>query len=143
MVDVRLFQTDDGGEVEIVNGRVTLDETPETAAYLSLFGGNERDDGSQATEPLQWWGNLLEEDRTRRLRSETQHLIRSLPAATGNLRRIEDAARRDLAWMNDALGADVAVLATIPTVNRVRLQVTLTIGDDRYAPSFEAQWGSA
>lgn len=143
MTDVRLFQTDDGGEVEIINGRVTLDDTPETAAYLSLFGGNELDGGTAATEHKQWWGNLLEEDRARRLRSETQYLIRSLPAVTTNLRRLEDAAQRDLAWMIDALDADISVTATIPGLNRVRLKLAIQVGDDTYAPAFETQWGNA
>ena len=43
--DVLLFQTIDDGNVEVINGIITMSGGLDTAAYLSLFGGNEEDDG--------------------------------------------------------------------------------------------------
>lgn len=142
MSDVRLYQTDDGGEITIAGGRFTLDHSPDTAAYLSLFGGNEEDAGTTSTEPLQWWGNLLEQDRARHLRSETQHLLRSLPVATANLRRLEDAAGRDLAWMTTALGAGIKVSARMPAVRTVQLDIAITIDATTTELRFVEPWGS-
>lgn len=142
MSDVRLYQTDDGGEITIEGGRFMLDHSPETAAYLSLFGGNEEDAGTTATESLQWWGNLLEQDRARHLRSETQYLLRSLPAVTANLRRIEDAAGRDLAWMTTALGAGITVAASMPAVRTVQLDIAITIDATTTELRFVEPWGS-
>ncbi len=138
--DVRLVHTPDGGEIDIVNGRVRMDLTPATAAYLSLFGGNERDGRTDATEHLQWWGNLLEEEPARHLRSETQHLLRSLPAITANLRRVEDAAGRDLGWMSDELGADVSVRASIPALNRIQLDIEIEIDGTTHRLRFTEDW---
>lgn len=121
MTDVLLRQSNDGGEITIQGGLLLMSEGLETAVYLSLFGGNEEDPG-EAELALQWWGNLLEAEPERAYRSETQFLLRALPAIPINLRRIEQAAARDLQWLLDTETAQsVAVEATIPTVNRVRL----------------------
>ena len=95
--DVKLFQTDNEGDITVRDGVVEMGGGLETAAYLSLFGGNEDDDGL-ADNPKTWWGNLDEIDPAKQYRSETQNLLRGIPATSGNLRRIEDAASRDLAW---------------------------------------------
>ena len=138
--DVRLVHTEDGGEIEIIGGHFQRDTTPATAAYLSLFGGNEQDGGAEATDHLQWWGNFLEEAPERHLRSETQHLLRSLPAVSANLRRVEDAARRDLAWMTAVLGASVSVEARIPELNRIQVDIEIIIEGTTHTLRFIEDW---
>ncbi len=126
MTDVLLRQTNDGGEITLDNGLVLMSEGLETAAYLSLFGGNQDDAADGASERLQWWGNLDEVDRARTYRSETQFLVQSLPAVPRNLRRVEQAASRDLAWMlASGVATSVNVSASIPALNRIRLEVTI------------------
>jgi phage gp46-like protein len=125
VTDVLLRQSNDGGDVTIQAGLLLLAEGLETAAYLSLFGGNE-DDPAEADATLQWWGNLLDPEPERAYRSETQFLVRSLPAIPANLRRIEQAAARDLKWMSDTgLAQSVTVEATIPALNRVALELVI------------------
>lgn len=124
-MDVRLYQTDDGGEMEIVDGVVILSPGLETAAYLSLFGGNEADDGRKDSAS-QYWGNLGETDPARQYRSETQHLLRALPATSGNLKRVEDAANRDLAWfLSERVASSVAVSVALVGLNRVSFTITI------------------
>lgn len=126
MTDVALRETNDGGEITVENGLVLMSEGLETAVFLSLFGGNDDDAGDAASVRAQWWGNLDESEATRTYRSETQYLLKALPAVPSNLRRVEQAAARDLAWM---LTADVAksidVAASIPSLNRIRLAVLI------------------
>jgi len=125
MTDVLLQQTPDGGDISVEAGLFLMSEGLETAAYLSLFGGNEQDPGdSDSTE--EWWGNLSETEPARTYRSETQYLIRSLAAVPSNLRRIEQAAGRDLQWMLDAgVARSIAASASIPAVGRVALELTI------------------
>lgn len=123
--DVKLFQTDDDGNITVENGLVEMSGGLETAAYLSLFGGNEDDDGRD-NNPANWWANLDEVDPTREYHSETQNLLQALPATTGNLRRIEDAAGRDLAWFVDSgVASSVGVSASIPGINRIKLTIDI------------------
>lgn len=139
MTDVHLFQTDDGGEIRSENGQVDTNDGLETAVYLSLFGGNESDSGLEADDPRQWWGNVGETDPARHYRSQTQHLLRSIPATSENLRRVEDAARNDLAWLVE-IATRVGATASIPAVNQVRIVTPIEIDDRRYDFVFTEAW---
>jgi len=121
MSDVLLYQSNDDGEINFTSGIVELTNTPETAVYLSLFGGNEEDDG-RGDNPLTWWGNIDETDPARQYRSETQFLLQSMALVPRNLRRLEDAVKRDLAWFQ---AKTLNVIATIPAVNRIKLVVQI------------------
>jgi len=141
MTDVYLFHTPDGGNIEIVNGAITMEAGIVTAAYLSLFGGNERDSGLPRDERLQWWGNLDEPDADNRYRSQTQYALKSLPATPSNLLRLEDAMRNDLAWMTRHFANQINATATLQDVNLVLLQPEIFVGDERYALEYLEAWG--
>lgn len=137
-MDVRLYQKDgDGGEIEVVAGQLSLDEGLETAVFLSLFGGNDDDAAIDATLAKQWWGNVEENDATRRYRSETQYLLNTVALVPANLRRLEDAAALDLEWMTaTGLASFVGVEASMPALNTVKLTVKIEIKGQEFAPSF-------
>lgn len=136
MTDVLLRQTNDGGDITIEGGLLLMSEGLETAAYLSLFGGNEDDPGDTDTT-VQWWGNLLETEAERAYRSETQNLIASLPAIPANLRRIEQAASRDLKWMSDTgLAQSIDIEATIPALNRIRIRIDILTATGQHIELF-------
>jgi len=141
MTDVRLYQTNDGGEIDYDNGLAVTADGLETAAYLSLFGGNKDDDGGDAGSSLQWWGNFTENEPSRQYRSRTQYLLNSIPAVSANLLRIEDAAVSDLEWfVEEGVANDVGVLVTIPALNAVNIEVNIEIGDSTYEFNFEQEW---
>lgn len=136
MTDVLLRQTDDGGEIFAEGGRFAMSDGLETAVYLSLFGGNEQDAGGSDTTQ-QYWGNVIEPEPTRQYRSETQYLVRALPAVPANLRRIEQAAERDLQWMLDTgVAQSLAVSARIPELNRIAVDVTVVTRGQQIYLSF-------
>lgn len=141
MSDVYLFHTSDGGDIELIAGQPTMSDGLESAAYLSLFSGNEQDDGSDGTKRLQWWGNFDEVIESRKYRSETQALLRSIPATTGNLRLIEHAADRDLAWfVSEGLARSVEIVATMPALNTVKLAIAIVIDDREFDFVFTEAW---
>ncbi|MCK5612866.1 phage GP46 family protein [Candidatus Pacearchaeota archaeon] len=139
--DVKMKQEDDGGNIEFINGQPVMTGGFETATYFSLFGGNEDDDGSK-DNPLQYWGNLLEtEDPSKRYVSETQYLLRGLPASSANLRKIEEAAKRDTQWFIDTNAADkVTIVATIPALNKINISVTITAEGEETNFNFTENW---
>lgn len=152
MTDVRLFHTEDGGDVEYDGDtyvQLVTDSGLETAVYLSLWGGNERDPGTadDDDEPdhphkYQWWGNHGESGAFRQT-SETQNLIRSLPAVSSNLLRIEDAAKRDLQWFLDTkVASTVEVAVSLAGVKRIGIAVRILIENQTFAFVFEEDWGS-
>ncbi len=140
MTDPLLRLFNDGGDIEYLNGRITLSAGLETAAFNSLFGGNERDPGLEGDDPLEWWGNKTESLEVRKLRSQFQHLIETLPLVPANLRRLEDAAGIDLGWfVTDGPASFVQVVASQPAINRVRVDIGILIDDELFKFSFTAQ----
>lgn len=138
--DVLLCQTNDDGEINVVGGVVEMSGGLETAAYLSLFGGNEEDDG-RADNAATWWANLDEIDPVSQYRSETQNLLQALPATTGNLRRIEDAATRDLAWFTqNNVASSLTVVASIPGLNKIKLTINIEAVGEESSFEFVENW---
>lgn len=131
--DVKLFQTLDDGDIEVEGGIVAMDGGLEGAVFISLFGGNQ--DGSA------YWGNRLELAKARQLVSETQTLLHTIPATPFNLRRIEEAAKRDLNWVIDERAASsVEVSASIPSLNRIRLHVKVSAQGGESTFIFAENW---
>lgn len=138
--DVRLYQILDDGDIIIENGIAEMNGGLATAAYLSLFGGNE-DDNGRPDNSSTWWGNFIEPDLSRRYVSELQHLMQTLPLITGNLRRIEDAALRDLRWfLTEQIASSVEVEAFIPDVNRVDITVRIEADGREVTFQFTENW---
>lgn len=123
--DVVLYQSLDDGEIEVVGGVVTMDGGLQTAVYLSLFGGNFKDDGL-ANNEFGWWGNTLETTASRKLVSETQNLLQGIPSTANNRLRIDQAVRRDLQWMlTEKVANEIDVAVTIPGLNKIKIVVTI------------------
>jgi hypothetical protein len=126
----------DGGEIQIESGEPLMSDGLENAAFLSLFGGNTEDSGRSDDNAKQWWGNLSETIPERRYRSETQNLLRSLPAVPGNLQKLEDAVERDLDWMRSEFEATVAVDVSLPALNTWRIGVSIEANARKYELAF-------
>lgn len=141
--DVLLFQTLDDGDIIVENGITEMSSGLETAAYLSLFGGNEDDDGRD-DNPHIWWGNISENETAMQYRSETQNLIDKIPATSANLIKIEDAANRDLSWfLENNIASSVEVTASIPAYNRVKIMVEIEANGEESSFEFTENWKAA
>lgn len=143
MADIALTLLPDGGDVTCVNGVLALGDGLESAVLLSLFGGNEDDSGSDGDESKMWWGSIDEPTLANRYRSETQNLIRALPATPANMKRVEDAALRDLAWMLAGTADSVDVSVTIPSLNHFNITIAISIRDQVFKQSFLRKSGAS
>lgn len=138
--DVKLFQTTDDGDISVVGGVVEMSSGLGTSAYMSLFGGNEHDDG-RPSSVQSWWGNAIEPVQARQYRSETQNLLKSIPLTPSNLKRLQDAAERDLSWFLTAkVASSVTVLATIPALNRVKFTIDIEANGEESSFEFVENW---
>lgn len=143
--DVFLFDTDDGGEISVVNGLVISDRKFSTAAYLSLFGGNV-EDGGRVDNNKTWWGNrFAETSEKEKIVSRFQAIIKSLPLTTKNILLAEQAAKEDLAWMVDEGIAD-EIITDIKVVDRFRCELEVIIRKDGELiekSSYKVNWEEA
>lgn len=130
MTDVFQFQTLEDGDITDL---FETTEGQETAVYLSLFGGNEDDDGTPDS-PASWWANADMDDPDEQQISRLQNLLSGLPATSGNLKRLNDAALADLAWLEG-----VSVSSSIPRLNWVKIVVTI----ENETFTFKERWAIA
>ena len=129
MSDVLLFQTIDDGNITVEAGIVELSPGLETAAYLSMFGGDE------------WWGNISEQETARQYTSKTEELIDRLNPSSANLQRIEEGVLLDLAWfIEEKVATSVTAEATVPELNKLNLSVTITAEGDETDLQFTVNW---
>lgn len=122
-MDVLIYQTPDDGDIKVQDGVTQLTPGFESAVYLSMFGGNEDDDGSAGNQ-LSWWGNQLDADEARHYRGETETTLESIPAVPVNLLKVEEAVKRDLKWLTETRAASsVTVSTSMPAVDTVSIVV--------------------
>jgi phage gp46-like protein len=124
--DLLLQSTVDGGEITLLPDDTFLNDTGfETAIYLSLFGGDYEDNGTESTKDKTWWGNNLEVNNPNaKLISRFQNLSRSMPLTPGNLLKLKDAVRQDLQWFIDEGIIDLLIVnMTIPNKNRIATEI--------------------
>lgn len=137
MTDALFSCGQDGGDITIENGTIQLDDGLVAAVYLSWFGGNEEDSGMDGDIRRQWWANTCEPEPSRQYRSELQYLLRSMPLTPANLKRAQDAAERDVAWMiTTGIAKSVSVTATIPALNTIKLAGAVIVDGVKYPFSF-------
>ena len=137
--DVLLYQTTDNGEMNVELGVTEMTGGFQTAIYLSLYGGNDDDSGTEADDSKQYWQNLIETIPARKLRSETQFILQSLPATSGNLKMVEAAALKDLDWLSDS-ASNIEARATIPRLNWVDIFITFEADGKREQFKYSANW---
>lgn len=126
--DVKLFNTLNNGDITVEEGITEMSGGLETAVYLSLFGGNEDDDGLDDNRK-QWWGNLSENEPSKQYRSETQHMMRSLPLTTNRVRPLEEAILRDLRWLIPDVARTIEAEVFVIGLNKIKINVVIN-GDE-------------
>lgn len=137
-MDVKHYQTTDNGEIEIVNGLITMNGGLESAVYISLFGGNKDDDGTSSKELKQWWGNFGE---TVTCRSQTQYLLNSIPAIPINMLKIKEAAENDTKWLLDnKIATSINVEVDIIGLNMVKLTIIILADGEKIELQYIENW---
>lgn len=143
--DLLLFTTVDGGEFDIEGGEPRMEVFLYTAVYLSLFGGNKNDPVGD-DDKYSWWGNRDETDPVYQYRSRTQNIMDSLPATSANIRRIEEAAFADLAWIKEGRICDELNLGaqlTGQNPKRLEMLVIVTANGEQHTFQFVENWLAA
>lgn len=138
--DVLLCHSADGGELVVESGKIQYTKDLRTAIYLSLFGGNEDDDGREDSGNT-WWGNVIEPDPVKKYVSQTQYLLKSMPATTANLLRLSDAVNGDLSWLTDTKRVEeLNAVISLPALNSVSIEIQLLIDGTTYQYTLTTNW---
>lgn len=134
--DVLLFHSsEDCGDIIAEGGIVQMTQGFETMVYLVLMGGNEKDDRSEATAKLQWWGNEGEPE-DRQYRSKFLSKIKGGRTITSAfIKECEEAGKEDLevALIQGDLAQSVDFSCSAPTSKRLNVsgKILFLNGDER------------
>lgn len=115
--DLYLFDTLDGGEINVQNGEPVMDQGLESAVYISLEG---------ASTP--WFANEhLPENR--RIESKFAQFRKGQTLTSGVINTSIDLIKQDLAWLKRVKAADeIIVLMSIVARNLVQIDISIRIG---------------
>ena len=136
--DVLFLMTESGGDMEVENGLTTMTAMYDTMVTLALTGGNEDDNGTPATENLQWAGNE-DEPEINKYRGRFHRWTHGKSINTGNLTEAQKDASDDLAEAFVDIAKEITVSARLISSRRVKLTIDITdkIGNDfRYIKEF-------
>lgn len=140
MSDPDLILEENGGNLILSGGDLLVGNGLTSAAILSLWGGNLDDDGLPGSDAVQYWGNRIGRNPQEWLRSETQKLLTSIPATSGNLLRVQDAVVRDLSWMIPDLVSEMSVEIALTGVKRINITIDLTVNGEDQQIQLTREW---
>ena len=140
--DVKLIITKEGFDIDLKNNFIEMTSGFESAIFLSIFGGNEEDDNSEATNKKQFWGNRLDGNQ---YRSRTLKFINGSYANAQNLQLLEKNILLDLNWFIEENIADtVEANCYIPAFNELKIDIRLLrdsklLANSNYKLNWKAQ----
>lgn len=133
----------EGGDMQFDNGEPLRGGGLSNAVYISIAGGNDLDDGLPNSR-LQYWGNFIETDEARHVRSRTLTLARQLPLVSANLLRIENAVLEDTAWLiSTGAATEITAVASIEHPRKLCLTITVNTFNDTKVFKFRPNWEAA
>lgn len=142
--DILINGADGMGNIVIEDGLVKDCRNFSTAVYLSLFGGNARDDAGRDNGT--WWGNLIPgTKKNEKLVSSFYAIVSGFPINSNNIKRAARAAKDDLSWMIEEGIAD-EIDASIHAISIRQVQLTIRVsksGNDILKDTYGFQWQSA
>lgn len=129
--DLYLFQTLDGGNIEIVNGEPVMDGGFESATYLSLFG---------ADSSTHWMNEYQSESE--KMTGQFYNFIKSNPKTVLNINKAQELAKLDLQWfINDGIADTINAEITSSSVNRIELVVEILLnGETISSNEYKINW---
>lgn len=142
-MDLLLIEGGDGGELVKTTKDIQVIEGLENMIYLALFGGN-----VEASTPVQrlsteqdrsYWGNVFLSPKEQ-FNSETERLLSKVVLNSSGRIDLEQAVKRDLAFMKDF--AEVTPVVSIIAIDRIRIDVKVQQPGNLQSQSFVFIWDS-
>ena len=148
MADLKLIDTGEGGDLVLnsANGDLERIDGLQNMVYLSLFGGNieaSTERISNGGEQLfDWWGNNLffPEQPEFQCNSEFERRLREVPLTSYGRQILQQAAQRDLRFMQNF--ANVEVVLSIPQPGRLEVAVSVEEPENKESTEFVFIWDS-
>lgn len=139
--DIKVIDEGNGGD--IVQGTpqgFAMTAGFENMVYLGLFGGNVAESNQESQINTDWWGNdlLMPEENKKQFKAETEKLLQETPLNSTGRIRVEEAAKRDLEFMQAF--ANLSVNVSIADSDTVRIGVIVREPEQLTNKRFQFVW---
>jgi phage gp46-like protein len=118
MIDLMIYETGSGGELQSNDGYIKTVEGLTNQVYLALFGGNIEGE---------WWGNSLQNEENKFV-STFENELRNVSLNSSGIAALENSAKKDLEFLKKY--ADIKIIGSIPGLAKFKLEVELTQPND-------------
>ena len=108
--DLLIYETGNGGDLALLGEDISTTSNITNLVYLALFGGNVEENTTEETilqlTREDWWGNeLFNLD----FNSNTERTLQNVTLNSAGIRKIEDAVKKDLLFLNEIGTTEVNV----------------------------------
>jgi phage gp46-like protein len=124
--DIFIFESFNGGELELVNDDLKVSQGLHNQVYLALFGGNVEESTTENLNELDersdFWGNeyLTPENQ---FNSEFEKALNQVALNSSGISKLESAAKKDLQYLSEI--ANIAIAGSLIGFNKFQLIVEL------------------
>lgn len=129
--DIMIYESGDGGELNLKNDDLETISGLTNQVYLALFGGNKEQVTSDELDEVDvrndYWANELLEDELQ-FNSTFEKALSEVVLNSNGISKLEDAAANDLEYLKEY--ADINIEGSIPEINIFQLEVELIEPDD-------------
>jgi phage gp46-like protein len=127
-MDVQVFETLNGGDLQISGSDFVTVSGIENMVYLAMFGGNPGHSTSAKTveeQSFDWWGNKLLMNRTPncQFNSITEQTLKNITVTSAGRVTLENAIKQDLKFMN----AFAKVTVQVSIVSDERMSASIRV----------------
>lgn len=113
MVDLMLYETGDGGDLQLNGGNLSITTGVENEPYISMYGGAD------------WWGNNLLIP-TQPFLATTEKVLREVALNSSGRIRVQQAVDADLLPLKNSIaGTTITTTVTITNDNRLSIYIDI------------------
>lgn len=128
-MDLALFETLDGGDLQLVGNDIAMIFGIENHPYLGMFGGNKEASTSNVivdAQSFDFWANnlLMKSDQSIQMNSSFERALDKIELTSSGRVRLVDTIKEDLKFM--LAYAKVTVVGIIPSTDRFDVEIVIT-----------------
>lgn len=144
MADLVIYETHNGGDVNIEGKDLQLTDAIFNQPYIGLFGGNVRESTSDvSTESLErfdWWGNTLfsEDNEFIQFNSAFERTLQNVVLNSNGLRDLQNVLLEDLRYLREL--AEITVELTMVGLDKLNIFIRLQQPETSASREFTFIW---
>jgi hypothetical protein len=144
MSDLVIYETGNGGDIQLSGNDLELSDGLYSRVYLAWFGGNPEaattGDEPEGEQKLDWWGNslLFPSNPNNQYNSRLEQALKNTELNSAGRLSIQEVAKKDVEFLNE-LG-DVTVEVSIVGINHVKIVLAINEPTNQQNKEFQFIW---